>query len=71
MPETALYQDDLAMPGKHDVRSAWQVFSVQPEPEAKAVQDRAHSEFWLRVFATYAAHQRRPFSLCNRVHKSI
>jgi hypothetical protein len=38
VPEAALDENDLAMPGKYDVRASWKVAPVQAEPVAHAVE---------------------------------
>ena len=67
MPETAVYQNNFHMPGQNNIRASWQVFAVQPEPVAQAVQDAAHGLFRFRILAADAAHKSGPVFFRYRI----
>lgn len=57
VPEAAIYQDDLTIPGKHDVRPAWEALDVEAETEPHPVQQTPDKQFWLCVRSMNAGHQ--------------
>jgi hypothetical protein len=56
MPETAVDVDHLAPKREYNVRPAWKVAPMQPEAIAEAVQQPAHSKFWLGILSPNARH---------------
>lgn len=56
MPETAVNEDDLAPPRKHEVRVPWQVFPVQPIPIPQTMHESAHPHLRLRIVAVHPSH---------------
>lgn len=57
MPEAAMDEHDLPLPGEHDVRSAGQVAAMQTEAVAKAVGNAPHRHLRRGVLAAYPRHQ--------------
>lgn len=59
------------MPRQHDIRLAWQVLAVNPEPVAHPVQQRPNRFLRLRVLAVDAGHQGGPVLLIDCTHKDM
>ena len=56
MPEAAVYENRLSVLRKHDVRTARQVFSVQPKAIPEPVKHAAHDHLRCRVLALHGLH---------------
>ena len=63
VPETAMYEDDCTAFGKHDIGTTCQIFPMQPEADAHAVQRTSQLQLWRRVLAAYASHMAASFEL--------
>lgn len=56
VPETAMYEDRLALPKESKVRFTRQVLPMKAVSESHTVHEPAHQKLWLRVLASDAAH---------------
>jgi hypothetical protein len=56
MPEAPVNEDNRAIPGKEEIRTARQSPVVQAKTKALAVQGAAQQDLWSRVLASYASH---------------
>lgn len=68
MPVAAVNEDHLSATGENDVRSAWNISAVKPEPVAQSVRDTANGEFGAGVPAADLRHHSRTRTLINGVH---
>lgn len=64
VPETAIYENDRFVPGQHNIRTPRQVFPLDAEPIAKAVQQFPEQNFRLSVPPLDGGHI--PLSLLRR-----
>lgn len=58
VPKTAVHQDNFPVLRQDYIWLSGQVISVQAKPIAHPMECGADREFWARVFASYAAHER-------------
>jgi len=67
VPEAAVHEDHSPIFREANVRAAWQVFSVQAEPEPHAVQQRADDQLRFGVEAADARHDMAALLTSDRV----
>ena len=56
VPKATMYEQGKVSARKNDVRRSRQVFAMQPEAIAQAMQKPPHSPFWACVFASDSPH---------------
>ncbi len=56
MPETAMYEYNSIIFRQDDVRSAWQILSVESKTKTHPVKQRANVDFRLCILAIDTAH---------------
>ena len=56
VPETPVYEDHRAVTFQDQVRPAWEILCMQPEPEAQAMRDLPHRQFRLRIARANPRH---------------
>jgi len=70
VPETAVNQNHGVPAGQDDVRSAWQISTMQSEAEAKAVQKRAHSQLRAGIPGSDSSHVPAAVRTADAIHHS-
>lgn len=66
VPETSVHEDHGAMPRKHKIRAARQIFAMEAESEAQSMGDATDGDFWSGVSALDGGHHRTsPFGVHN------
>lgn len=60
MPEATVNEDNSLSAGKHEIRRAGQVFSVESIPKAQAMDETTNDQLGLSVAAANARHQCAP-----------
>jgi hypothetical protein len=68
VPETTVYEYDLAMTRKNQVRAAGQRPLVQSKAEAETMDKAADNTLWLRVPRPDSGHCERALFRCQIVH---
>lgn len=63
MPETAVDEDDDAIPGQYNVWAARQILAMETKPIAKAMKSCSHNKLRLGVLPPDFAHQERALFL--------
>jgi hypothetical protein len=56
MPQATVHESDAAVPGKIDVRAAWQILPVETKSHLYGVQDPTDGNFWGGVLPTDRRH---------------
>lgn len=68
VPKTAMDEDDLAEPGKYQIRFARQIFRMQAVSKPDAMYKAANLQFGPCVLAVDARHPLTSLLLCESVH---
>lgn len=67
MPEAPVHKDDLPPSGKHEIRRAGQISSVEPKSEPHAMYKAPHSQFGRGVFGLNRPHGSRAHLVHHRL----
>ncbi len=57
VPEAAVDEDNLAVPGKNDIGAAGKVLAMKSKPVTALMQNRPDDKFRPRILAANAAHE--------------
>ena len=57
MPETTVHEQGNAPPRKHQVRGAWKIPAMKPEPQPQSVRSSPDADFRRRVLSADPRHQ--------------
>jgi hypothetical protein len=68
MPETAVYKYDLSLPGKDNIGMSRKAWYMKPIPISHFMEELAHDNFGLRIFAFDPTHVFTSALACDRIH---